>query len=125
MKARIRNATDVVVERLHRDASVSDQLKFDAWPEEARTIARRAVALEIDKAASEGSDADSHLADTVEAMKLQLGELNAEVAKLLELTPATDPTSDLAVAHSKVRAILTEVGDAFTELYDAAEAEAE
>lgn len=128
MKARIRNATDVAVERLHRDASVADQLKFQAWPEESKIIARRAVALEIDKAASEGSDADSELGDAVAAVRLHVGELKAHIEKFVALVivpGASNPSSDAEVARSKVIAELAELVDAVGELEIAAEADAE
>lgn len=125
MKARIRNRLDEIVEKMYADASVADQLEFQSWPERSKATARKAIALEIDAAADAASDADSRLGDAVEAVKLQFGELKAELGKLLVMSASGDPGSDFEVARAKVRALLPEIDDAIGELEIAAEAEPE
>lgn len=125
MKARIRNAADVVIERLARDASVADQLTFDRYPEDVKTIARRAVALEIDKAAEDEDDADSKLGDAVAAVKLHVDTLEDLLRRALACIPAGAEDSDAEVLRSKTLAELAELGDAVGELEVAAEAEPE
>lgn len=128
MKARIRNQTDEVVGQFQRGASVADQLSFSSWPPEAKTIARRAVALEIEKQADEGSTADAGLGEAIEAVKVHLGELKSHIEKFVKLVVvpgAGDPGSDQEVARSSMLAELAELDDAVGELAIAAEAEPE
>lgn len=121
--ARIRNVLDVIIERMYAPASVADQLSFNSWPEEARGIARRAIALEIDKEAEGGSDADAELTNAVEAVRLHAGELRSYIEKFSGLVDVRLSTSDIEVNRGKMLAELAELHDAIGELEVAAVAE--
>lgn len=123
MKARIRNRLDEIVEKMYADASVGDQLSFGSWPDEAKKIARRAVALEIDAAAGDGSDADSRLGESIDGVKLHINELKDLVRKALALIPVGEADSDPEVIRASTLAEIAELDDAVGELEIAAEAE--